>query len=291
MQANRSNFFILHCFVYSYMTSKVAVVQMEASTDKDDNLSRILKYVRQAAQDGARMCVFPEFMMFYTSHKQSAANLASEAESITGPFVASICQSAKENDIHVVGTFYETAPVKERVYDTAFMADNSGKVTSVYRKTHLYDALGFSESGKLVSGDFIASPVPSVVGMAGMLICYDLRFPEVSRALADAGSQIIIAPSAWVSGPKKLEHWVTMNRARAMENGCYILAPAHTGHIYCGHSLAINPFGDILFEMGTDEGVSYTDIDVSLVDSTREKLPLLQNRRLDIYPGLHGITR
>lgn len=271
--------------------TKIAVVQMKASVDKDVNQDRILKYIQQTAESGAHMCTFPEFMMFYPPYDKTPAQIASDSEDITGPFVTSICQAAKENQIEVVGTFYETSPVPERVYDTAFMIDNTGEITSVYRKTHLYDALGFTESDKLVQGDTVALPTQTSAGMVGMLICYDLRFPEVSRALVDAGSQILIAPSAWVRGYRKKDHWLIMNRARAMENGCYIIAPAHTGNLYCGHSVAIDPFGDIIFELGDDEAVAYADINTSIVDSTREKLPLLKNRRLDIYPDLKGVPK
>lgn len=271
--------------------AKVAMVQMQASVQKNDNLRRIVRFVNAAARGGAAICAFPEFMMSYTPGEQSAAELAAQAEDVSGQFVAKVCEAAKGCGIGVVGTFYERSPKKDRVYDTAFMADHTGTIKSVYRKVHLYDALGFSESDKMEPGDFIASPVPTAAGVAGMLICYDLRFPEVSRALADAGSQLLVAPSAWVHGPRKVEHWITMNRARAMENGCYVVAPAHTGNIYCGHSLAVSPFGDVLVEMGTEEGISYVDIDVNMVGSTREKLPLLKNRRLDIYPGMEGVTR
>lgn len=271
--------------------AKIAVVQMKASIDKDVNQDRILEYIRQTAEEGAHMCTFPEFMMFHTPSDMTPAQLADDSEDITGPFVTSICQAAKDNQIEVVGTFYETSPVPERVYDTAFIINNSGEITSTYRKTHLYDALGFTESDKLVQGDAISLPTQTSAGMVGVLICYDLRFPEVSRALTDAGSQVLIAPSAWVRGYRKKDHWLIMNCARAIENGCYVIAPAHTKNIYCGHSMAIDPFGDIIFELGDEEDIAYVDINTSVVDSTREKLPLLKNRRLDIYPELKDIPK
>ncbi|MXY37539.1 MAG: carbon-nitrogen hydrolase family protein [Cenarchaeum sp. SB0665_bin_23] len=271
--------------------TKVAIVQMKASIHKAENQDRILEYIQQTADGGANMCTFPEFMMFHPPYNRTSAEIAADSEDITGPFITSIRQAAKENQIEVVGTFYETSSVPERVYDTAFIVNSIGEITSVYRKTHLYDALGFTESDKLVQGDTIASPIQTSAGMVGMLICYDLRFPEVSRALADAGSQILVVPSAWVRGYRKKDHWITMNRARAIENGCYIIAPAHAQNLYCGHSVAIDPFGDIMLELGDDEDVAYVNIDTSIVDSTREKLPLLKNRRLDIYPDLKGVPK
>ena len=87
------------------------------------------------------------------------------------------------------------------------------------------------------------------VGKLGMLICYDLRFPEMSRSLAAAGSEILVAPSAWVKGKSKEEHWITINKTRAIENGCYVIAPDQVGNIYCGRSIAVDPFGKILLDM------------------------------------------
>lgn len=270
---------------------KVAVVQFEASVDKHQNLRHAAEYIREAASNGARICAFPEFMMAYTPSTQSDSDLAEYAETISGPFVAGVCRAARDNRMEVVGTFYEKSPKNDRVYDTAFLADHAGGIISTYRKIHLYDALGFRESNKLEPGDRIAPPVRTGAGMTGMMICYDLRFPEMSRILAGAGAHTLVAPSAWVAGEKKTEHWITMNRARAMENGCYMVAPAHTGHIYCGRSLVVSPFGDILLDMGVDEGIGYAEVDTASVERTRESLPLLRNRRLDIYPDMSGTVR
>ena len=116
-----------------------------------------------------------------------------------------------------------------------------------------------------------------------MIICYDLRFPELSRALASSGSEILVAPSAWVSGPLKEEHWLTLNKSRAIENGCYVIAPDHLGHIYSGRSLAVDPYGKILLDMKKRQGIGYVNISISVIRSVRKKLPLLKNRRTDLY--------
>ncbi|MEE8180439.1 MAG: nitrilase-related carbon-nitrogen hydrolase, partial [Nitrosopumilaceae archaeon] len=166
--------------------SKIALVQFKASKDKNQNLKRILNYVQNASKRGAQLCAFPEFMMFYTPSSQSPAKLASLAETINGSFVKSIANAAKENSIQVVGTFYEKSRKKNRVYDTSFLISKSGKIVSTYRKIHLYDALGFKESNKITPGSKIMSPTRTSIGKLGMLICYDLRFPEMSRTLAAA---------------------------------------------------------------------------------------------------------
>ena len=265
---------------------KVALVQFKADTDKQKNLDKILDYIHKAAKKGAELCAFPEFMMFYTSSKQSPEELVNQSESINGNFVQQICSAARKNKIQIIGTIYEKSKKKNRVFDTAFLVNKSGKVTSVYRKIHLYDALGFKESSKLEPGNKITPPAKTSLGKLGMLICYDLRFPEMSRILASSGSDILVVPSAWVQGPHKEEHWIALNKTRAIENGCYVVAPGHLGNIYCGRSLIVDPFGKIILDMKHKTGIGIADISKELVKKTRISLPLLKNRRTDIYSDL-----
>jgi len=263
--------------------TKIAVVQFKASTSKNQNLTKILNYIKTAAKKGADLCAFPEFMMFYTNLSQSAATLASLAETINGEFVTSVANAAKENSIFVVGTFYEKSRKKNRVYDTAFLVGKSGKILSTYRKIHLYDALGFKESSKLTAGSKITMPTKTSLGKLGMMICYDLRFPEMSRILASSGSEVLIAPSAWVKGNMKEEHWLAINKTRAIENGCYVVAPDQVGNIYCGRSIVVDPYGKILLDMKKRQGIGIVNISLDDLKITRKALPLLQNRRTDLY--------
>lgn len=263
--------------------SKIAIVQFKASTDKNKNLKQIQKYIQKASKHGAELCTFPEFMMFYTTSSQTPAKLASLAETIDGSFVKTIAKAARENSIQVVGTFYEKSKKKNRVYDTSFLISKSGKIISKYRKIHLYDALGFKESNKMTRGSKIATPAKTSVGKLGMLICYDLRFPEMSRTLASAGSEILVAPSAWVKGKMKEDHWITINKTRAIENGCYVIAPDQVGNIYCGRSVAVDPYGKILLDMKKRQGIGIVNISLDKVKQTRKLLPLLKSRRIDLY--------
>ena len=265
---------------------KAAVVQFKASTNKEDNLTKIISYISKAASKNATLCAFPEFMMFYTSSSQTPKQLANLAETITGNFVTTIAKTAKEYQIQVVGSFYEKSRKKDRVYDTSFLIGKSGKVISTYRKIHLYDALGFKESNKMVSGSKIAKPVNTSLGKIGMMICYDLRFPEISRSLVTAGAEVLVVPSAWVKGNMKEEHWITINKTRAIENGCFVIAPDQVGNIYCGRSLVVDPYGKILLDMKKKQGIGFVNIDLNKVKQTRKILPLLKNRRTDIYPTL-----
>jgi predicted amidohydrolase len=116
-----------------------------------------------------------------------------------------------------------------------------------------------------------------------MMICYDLRFPEMARMLALGGAHVLAAPSGWVQGDLKVEHWQTMIKARALENGCYVIAPDQTGNIYIGHSMIVDPLGRTLVELGEKEELACADLDPRLIGETRDKLPLLKNRRADVY--------
>jgi len=265
---------------------KVGVVQFRASTNKEINLKIILNYILKAAENDAELVAFPEFMMFYTNSSQTSNQLANLAETISGNFVNTIANAAKENHIQVVGSFYEKSRKKNRVYDTSFVINKSGKVISTYRKTHLYDALGFRESDKMISGSKITKPVQTSIGKIGMMICYDLRFPEMSRSLAVAGSEILIAPSAWVKGKMKEEHWITINKTRAIENGCYVIAPDQVGNIYCGRSIVVDPYGKILLDMKKKQGIGYVNIELKKIKQIRRILPLLKNRRPNVYATL-----
>jgi predicted amidohydrolase len=265
---------------------KVAVVQFKASTNKETNLKKIINYISKAAQNKAALVAFPEFMMFYTNSSQTPKQLASLAEKINGNFVNTIAKTAKQYRIQVIGSFYEKSNKKNRVYDTSFVIDKTGKVISTYRKIHLYDALGFRESDKMTSGSKITKPVKTSIGKVGMMICYDLRFPEMSRSLASSGSEVLVAPSAWVKGDMKEEHWITINKTRAIENGCYVIAPDQVGNIYCGRSVVVDPYGKILLDMKKKQGIGYVNIELKKIKQIRKVLPLLKNRRIDVYTNL-----
>lgn len=262
---------------------RIAIVQMRSSEDKQENLKKSIEFITEAASKGADLVCFPEFQMAFSPSTQPADKLANIAETVEGNFVLGLVAAARKNTIGVIATIFEKSEKQNRVYDTAVMISSAGKVSSVYRKLHLYNALGFKESAKLMPGKTIARPTKTGVGSVGLLICYDLRFPELSRILAVKGADVLVAPSAWVAGEMKDEHWQTMVKARAIENGSYVVAPDQLGNIYCGRSLAVDPFGVVLVDMGMREGVEVVGIDKARVQQVRKSLPLLKNRRTDVY--------
>lgn len=279
---------------------KVSIVQMKSSINKDENMSYSIEQIKESGIKKSKIICFPEFQMAYSPANQSNKELFSIAESLRGNFINSIRKSAKENDIFVIGSIYEkpsidvdtkTKYLKEKkpsnslyhVYDTVYIINNHGSLVSFYRKLHLYDALGFKESKKLLAGNKIFSPIMSPVGKLGTLICYDLRFPELCRLLALKRSNVLVSPSGWVQGIMKEDHWITICKARAIENGVFLLAPNQVGNIFCGRSLVVDPFGVVILDMGNKEGMETIDLDLERITSVRKDLPLLKNRRNDVY--------
>ncbi len=263
--------------------NRIALAQIASSTRKKENLSRANELIHEAKAKGGELIAFPEFLMAFSPPSQSAAELAEIAESLDGPFVSALCDAAKFAGISVLATLYETSPAPYRVFDTAVYIDAMGTIATVYRKLHLYDAFGFKESDKFQPGADLAPLVSLGDNRIGMMICYDLRFPEMARLLALQGADLLLAPSGWVAGDLKIDHWQTMIKARALENGCYVIAPDQTGNIYIGHSMVVDPLGRVLVELGEKEHVTVVEFDLNLVRETRKKLPLLQNRRTDVY--------
>jgi predicted amidohydrolase len=262
---------------------RIAVAQIQSSTDKRVNLDRALASVEEAAKRNAAAIAFPEFLMAFSPADEGAAALAARAEALDGTFVTALKEAARACHIEILATIYEPCPRAERVYDTAVWIDAAGRLAAAYRKLHLYDAFGFKESDKFYAGADIARPFSCAGLRCGMMICYDLRFPEMARMLALEGSQVLFAPSGWVQGDMKLDHWRTMIKARALENGCYVVAPDQTGNIYIGHSLVADPYGRIVTDAGESEGIEIVDLNLSIVAEAREKLPLLANRRAEVY--------
>lgn len=265
---------------------RAAIVQMKSSINKQDNILESIKHIKEAADKGADYIFFPEFQMAFSPNTQTIDELYAIAETLpNSKFIRKLCHYSQKYNIGIIGTFFEKDNQEndKKVFDTAFSTDKNGKIVSVYRKLHLYDAFGFKESSKFSRGDKISNPILTSIGKIGLMICYDIRFPELSRILTVNGSDIIAIPSGWIHGIMKEEHWITMLKARAIENGVYVIAPNQVGNIFCGRSMIIDPLGSILTDLGDKIGIEIVDIQRQRIDQVRKALPLLKNRRNDIY--------
>lgn len=263
-----------------------ALVQMKSSVDKNENLESSIDFIEKAAVRNCDYIFFPEFQMAFTPNSQTKDELYELAESMPDSvFLNKLCKHSKKNKIGIIGTLFEKNidKIDKRVFDTAFIIDKSGTVISVYRKLHLYNAFGFNESAKFINGNEVTKPCKTKFGTIGIMICYDVRFPELARILALEGSDILAIPSGWVHGIMKEEHWTTMIKARAIENGMYVIAPNQVGNIFCGRSLVVDPLGSIMTDLGDKIGMEIVEINRDRISQVRKVLPLLKNRRDDIY--------
>ena len=264
---------------------RVAVAQFLAGEDKAHNLARVGELVGQAAALGATMVVAPEASMHGFGTGETP--LAPVAEPLDGPFVSGLQKCASRHGVTVVAGMFE--PVEgdtARAYNTVVAVSPDGDLIGRYRKQHLFDALGWAESTRLEPGDPGERLVFDCGEMTvGVMTCYDVRFPELARALVDDGVDLIALPSAWVAGPLKEDQWATLVRARAIENVLYVAAADQPAPGFAGRAMVVDPFGVVLASLADTEGVAVADIDPERVDRCRERMPSLEHRRWRVAPA------
>jgi predicted amidohydrolase len=260
----------------------VGVAQFGATTDRAANRENVAKLVEHAASGGAELVVLPENSMY--SHPDSAADISSEREDLDGEFGTLISKLAAQHRVTVVAGMTEINEANGKGLNTVLAVGNDGSRIGVYRKVHLYDAFGYKESDRVQAADF----EPLTFEMAGLtfgvMTCYDLRFPEIARALVDAGANTIVVPAAWAVGPGKEDHWTTLLRARAIENTVHVIAAGQTAPHCTGLSMVIDPMGIVVANAGEVEGVASAHIDSERVNAVRAKNPSLANRRFSVSP-------
>ncbi|MEU7632340.1 carbon-nitrogen hydrolase family protein [Nocardia sp. NPDC049220] len=264
---------------------RVAAAQFAPTTDPDANLDRIARFAREAAAAGARALVLPEYSSWFAPVLDEA--FLAGAQPLDGPFVRAIRALAAEHDLLLMAGMVEAAtdPADRRVANTLVATDGRSPLV-VYRKIHLYDAYGARESDWMRPGDIGA---PGTIGLGdltvGLQTCYDLRFPEISRRLVDAGADLLAVPAEWVAGPLKEDHWTTLCRARAIENTCYLVAADHTPPVGVGASMIVDPVGRVLAHAGQHEGLITADLDPAAVVAVRDTNPALRLRRFTMTPA------
>lgn len=262
----------------------VAAVQMQSGSDLAANLARARELVAEAAGRGARLIVLPEVFAW----RGLRENEAGVPSTIPGPVSDVLRALAAEHRVTLVGgSFLERGP-EGKSFNTSLLVDPAGTIRAVYRKIHLFDVdlpgrVTVRESdGRHAGSDVVTAPTE--LGVVGMSICYDLRFPELYRRLALAGATIATVPSAFTAHTGAA-HWEPLLRARAIENQMFVIAPNQTGtsphgfHDY-GHSLIVDPWGTVIARAGDGEAVVTAEIDLATVDRIRHEMPCLQHARL-----------
>ncbi len=267
---------------------RVGLIQMNSQTDKAVNLARAEQLIDEAADHGARLIALPEYVSYLGPKELHDEN----AEPIPGPTTERFAAKARAHGVYLLGgSMLERSELPGRFYNTSVLYDPDGQISAVYRKIHLFDIdlvgnVSANESATILPGDQVVSA--EVEGhRVGLTICYDLRFPELYRALALAGAEIIFVPAAFTLFTGK-DHWHPLLRARAIENQCYVIAPAQMGrhqpNAECyGHALVVDPWGTVIANAPNREGVSVVDLDLAYLRQIRSQLPSLANRRPAAY--------
>jgi predicted amidohydrolase len=251
---------------------RVALVQVASSRVPAENRAH-LEALEVPAAD---LVVLPE--VYQRDLGGPDEKLGPDAEPLDGPFVAALSRKASDHGGTWVAGMIERSEDRDRPYNTLVVCDPQG-LRATYRKIHLYDSFGFKESDRLVSGDVRPTTVEVAGVRVGLMTCYDLRFPELARELSRAETQLVVVPSAWVAGPRKLHHWRTLVTARAIENVSYVAAVGQSQPRYTGHSLLVDPRGETVAEAGPHDEVVVGELSSTLLEEARRENPSLLNRR------------
>ena len=264
----------------------VALIQTTTGRDPENNIAIISPLIAQAAAQGADLVMLPETVGFM----EPVPGLLHEKacpESETPALGAFAQDAAKAGVWLLIGSLVVTSEVAGKLANRSLLIDPKGKVAARYDKIHLFDVeLGegerYRESANYRPGDqLVDAQIPW--GILGMSVCYDLRFPQLYRSLAQRGAMFLSVPAAFTR-PTGQAHWHTLLRARAIENGCFVFAPAQCGEheggrkTY-GHSLIIDPWGEILADGGEDPGIVMAEIDPGRVEAIRSRVPSLHHDR------------
>lgn len=266
---------------------RVCLVQMRVEKEREANFARARAEIEAAALEGARLVVLPE--MF--SCPYDVESFPRYAEEIpAGPSAAFLSGIAATLEVYLVGGSIPEA-AGGKIYNTSTLWGPTGELLLTHRKVHLFDVdipggISFRESACLSAGNQV-SVVQTELGTIGLAICFDLRFPEQFRAMALAGAELFVLPGAFntTTGPV---HWESLNRARAIENTCYLAAcspaphPAG-GYPAWGHSMIVDPWGDVLEQCGREVARVSAVLDSSRLEDLRRSLPVLRQRRPEVY--------
>ncbi|MFS0867154.1 carbon-nitrogen hydrolase family protein [Microbacterium sp. 179-B 1A2 NHS] len=260
----------------------VAVAQFAPAADEAANLDAITALVGRAVDRGARVVVFPEYSSYFIDPFDGS--LAQHAQEVDGPFVRALTDLASEHGVHIVAGLLERASAGDRVRNTV-VAVGPGGLLARYRKLHLYDAFGQRESDWVEPGEIEDPQTFEVDGIRfALMTCYDLRFPEVARLLADTGAHALLVAAEWVRGPLKEHHWRTLLHARAIENTVFVAGADHPPPLGVGTSLVIDPQGVQIAGVGTATDVAVGFVDAAAVDRVRRVNPALKLRRFTVVP-------
>jgi deaminated glutathione amidase len=260
----------------------VSAVQWRPGEHSDNNLRDIARLVQTAASHGSTLVVFPEYAHRHLVTPDPSWTAASET--LDGPFVTGLQRIAADHQVTIIAGVIETSATG-KPYNTQVVVGPTGVIATA-RKIHLYDAFSMTESDLFTPAPPSPPAVFSHVGMTvGVQTCYDLRFPEVTRHLVDAGAEVVVVPAQWVPGPHKLNQWVTLATARAIEAQVWVVAADHPAPTGVGASLIISPRGEIVQQAGSSGTLLHQVLDGDLVTEVRDQNPMARARRFQVTWG------
>ncbi|MEM1246529.1 MAG: carbon-nitrogen hydrolase family protein [Acidobacteriota bacterium] len=269
------------------MSFLAAAIQLNGNSNEEACIEEATRLIRQAAAHGARFVATPEATNYLGPHDRKVAT----AEGLDGRVCRHFGELAAELDIHLLlGSFNESAEETARCYNTSVLFGSTGEVLASYRKMHLFDVdvsdeVRFQESATCRPGEDVVV-AETELGAVGLSICYDMRFPELYRRQVDAGAKILAVPSAFTVTTGR-DHWYPLLKARAIETQCWLIAPAQWGehddgglrNSY-GHSLIIDPWGQIVASCSDGTGIAFGVVDLDRVDQIRQSMPVGEHRKL-----------
>ncbi len=264
-----------------------AAVQLTSTSDADANWRSVKELVARAASHGARFVATPENTNYLGPHEEKVRL----AETLEGPTCSRFTELAAKHGLHLLlGSFNERSPDPNRCYNTSVLFGPDGRIVATYRKIHLFDIdlsddVRFQESATVMPGTEVVVG-ETKLGAFGLSICYDLRFGELYRALTARGATILTVPSAFTARTGKA-HWLPLLQARAIENQCWLVAPAQSGRHdddglreSHGHSLILDPWGQVVAMAPEGPGLALAEIDTARVADVRRAMPVAEHRRL-----------
>jgi predicted amidohydrolase len=263
-------------------------IQLNSTEDTERNLATADRLVREAVTRGAELVVLPEKWSVLGRPEQMAA----AAEPLDGRCISWACSVAAELEIDLVaGSILERLPDEEVCANTSVHVGPDGEIRAIYRKMHMFDVevdgVRYAESEhERAGGEIVVSQLADGCEL-GLSICYDIRFPELYRVLADRGARVVTIPAAFTLATTR-DHWEVLVRARAIENQAFIIAPnqvgAHPpGHRSGGRSLIVDPWGLVLAGAPDSEAAIVADLDFESLETIRQRLPALRHRRPEVY--------
>ena len=266
---------------------KIAAIQMPTVADKMENVRTVKAYLEKIKDENPDFVILPE--MFCCPYQTE--NFPIYAEKEGGPVWQQLSGYAKQYGIYLIGGSMPEKDAEGNVYNTSYIFDREGKQIGKHRKVHLFDidikgGQTFKESDTLTAGDS-DTVFDTEFGKIGVMLCFDIRFPELSRMMVNDGAKVIFVPAAFnmTTGPA---HWELSFRTRALDNQIYMVgcAPARdvsAGYISWGHSIVTDPWGRVIDMLDEKKGILLAELDMDYEEQVREELPLLKSRRKDIY--------